>query len=266
MNEPAVPSRFEHIRWEVDDGIVTLTLDRPAVLNALHLPAHVELSRAFDRYAADPTLRVAIVTGAGERAFCVGTDLKSLAQTGDYEYPRGGFAGITKRFDLFKPVIAAVNGLCLGGGVEIVAACDLAIADEHAGFGLPEPLVGLAALGGGALQRLARQMPMKDAMALVLTGQRIPAAEARRISLVNEVVPRGTALARAREIARGMLACAPLALQASKQVLLQSTAEPDLEAAMRRVYPAAQAMLASEDAKEGPRAFAEKRKPVWLGR
>lgn len=260
------PARCEHIRLEDEDGILTITLERPQVLNALHLPAHVELSRAFDMYALTPALRVAIVTGAGERAFCVGTDLKSLAQTGDYEYPRGGFAGITKRFDLFKPVIAAVNGLCLGGGVEIVAACDLAVADEHAQFGLPEPLVGLAALGGGALQRLARQMPMKDAMALVLTGRRIDAAEARRVSLINEVVPRGQALSRARAIARDMLACAPLALEASKQVLLQSTAEADLEAAMRRRYPAAERMLASEDAKEGPRAFAEKRTPRWQGR
>jgi enoyl-CoA hydratase/carnithine racemase len=260
------PARCEHIRLEEEDGILTITLERPQVLNALHLPAHVELSRAFDMYAQTPALRVAIVTGAGERAFCVGTDLKSLAQTGDYEYPRGGFAGITKRFDLFKPVIAAVNGLCLGGGVEIVAACDLAVADEHAQFGLPEPLVGLAALGGGALQRLARQMPMKDAMALVLTGRRIDAAEARRVSLINEVVPRGQALSRARAIARDMLACAPLALEASKQVLLQSTAEPDLEAAMRRRYTAAERMLASEDAKEGPRAFAEKRPPRWQGR
>ena len=260
------PDRYEHCRLERDGAILTITIDRPAVLNALHQPAHFELQRAFDLYAADPSLRVAIVTGAGERAFCVGTDLKSLAVTGEYDYPPGGFAGITKRFDLWKPVIAAVNGLCLGGGVEIVAACDLAIAADHAEFALPEPRVGLAALGGGALQRLARQMPMKEAMWLVLTGRRIAAGEARRISLVNEVVPRGTALQRAQEIAREMLDCAPLALEASKQVLLQSVAEPDLAAAMRRHYPAAERMLASEDAKEGPRAFAEKRKPQWLGR
>jgi crotonobetainyl-CoA hydratase len=259
-------NRFEHIGVTQEDGILTITLDRPQVLNALHLPAHVELSRAFDFYADTPSLRVAIVTASGERAFCVGTDLKSLAQTGNYDYPRGGFAGITKRFDLWKPVIAAVNGLCLGGGVEIVAACDLAVAEAHAQFGLPEPRVGLAALGGGALQRLARQMPMKHAMGLVLTGRRIDAAEAARIGLVNEVVPTGGALARARAIAREMLACAPLALQASKQVMLQSVAEPDLEAAMHRRYAAAEAMLASEDAKEGPRAFAEKRAPRWQGR
>jgi crotonobetainyl-CoA hydratase len=257
---------FEYLRLEREDAILTITIDRPEVLNALHLPAHIELDRAFDFYAADPAMRVAIVTGTGERAFCVGTDLKSLAVTGDYDYPPGGFAGITKRFDLWKPVIAAVNGLCLGGGVEIVAACDLAIASDHAEFALPEPRVGLAALGGGALQRLARQMPMKDAMWLVLTAQRIPASEARRLSLINEVVPRGTALDRAKAIARDMLESAPLALEASKQVLLQSIAEPDLAAAMRKVYPAAARMLASEDAREGPRAFAEKRKPQWRGR
>ncbi|MDH4181881.1 MAG: enoyl-CoA hydratase-related protein [Betaproteobacteria bacterium] len=257
---------FQFIRLEREEGILTITLDRPEVLNALHLPAHVELSRAFDLYADDAELRVAIVTGTGDRAFCVGTDLKSLAVTGDYEYPKGGFAGITKRFDLFKPVVAAVNGLCLGGGVEILAACDLAVASEHAQFALPEPLVGLAALGGGALQRLARQLPMKEAMWLVLTAQRIDAEEARRIGLVNRVVPRGQALAAARDVARGLLACAPLALEASKQVMLQSGNHSSLEAAMRAQYPAARRMLASEDAREGPRAFAEKRKPKWTGR
>jgi len=260
------PRPFEFIRAERDGAVLTITIDRPEVLNALHLPAHLEMQRALDDYDADPDLRVAILTGAGERAFCVGTDLKSLAKTGPYEYPPGGFAGITTRFDLWKPVIAAVNGLCLGGGVEIVAACDLAVASEHAEFALSEPLVGLAALGGGALQRLARDMPMKDAMWLVLTGKRIDAAEARRVSLVNEVVARGAALERARAIATDILACAPLALEASKQVMLQSLAEPDLAAAMRRKYPAAQRMLASEDAREGPRAFAEKRKPHWRGK
>jgi crotonobetainyl-CoA hydratase len=265
-NAAAIESGFRFIRVERDAAVLTITIDRPEVLNSLHRDAHVELSRAFDRYAEDPELRVAIITGTGDRAFCVGTDLKSLARTGEYDYPSGGFAGITKRFDLWKPVIAAVNGLCLGGGVEILAACDLAVAAEHAEFGLPEPRVGQAALGGGALQRLARQMPMKDAMWLALTGNRISAADARRVSLVNEVVPRGMAQERARAIARDMLDCAPLALEASKQVLLQSTAEPDLAAAMRRKYPAAERMLASEDALEGPRAFAEKRKPHWRAR
>ena len=255
-----------YCRLDRDGGVLTITLARPEVLNSLHLPAHVELSQAFDLYAADPDLRVAVITGEGDRAFCVGTDLKSLAQTGNYEYPYGGFAGITTRFDLFKPVIAAVNGLCLGGGVEIVAACDLAIAADHAQFALPEPRVGLAALGGGALQRLARTIPMKEAMGLILTGRRIDAPEARRIGLVNEVVPKADLAARVRALAGEILACAPLAVEASKQVMLQSLAAPGLEAAMAMRFPAAERMLASEDAKEGPRAFAEKRRPNWQGR
>jgi crotonobetainyl-CoA hydratase len=248
------------------DGILTITLQRPEVLNALHEAAHIELNSIFGDFAADPQLRIAILTGSGERAFCVGTDLKSLAATGPYTYPPGGFGGITTRFDLDKPVIAAVNGLCLGGGLEILAACDLAIADAHAQFALPEPRVGLAALGGGALHRLARQLPMKQAMWLALTGLRISADQAQAMGLVNQVVPQGGCVEAAQALAHSMLDCAPLAVECTKQVMLRSTAYPELADAMAATYPAAQRMLASEDAREGPRAFAEKRKPVWKGR
>lgn len=253
-------------RVEVAGHVAVVTFDRPAVLNALHPPAHRELDAVFDRLRDDDDVRVIIVTGAGERAFCAGTDLKALAATGDDFKPATGFAGLTHRFDLWKPVIAAVNGMCLGGGVEILAACDIAVAAEHAEFGLPEPLVGLAALGGAALQRLIRQVPAKDAMWLVLSGQRIDSRRACEMRLVNEVVPGAMLLQRAHEMAAILLRGAPLALQASKQVMLQSLAYPDLQAACTADYPMARRMLASEDAIEGPRAFAERRAPRWTGR
>ncbi len=257
---------FHHSRVEREGPVLTVTLERPEVLNALHPAAHFELQRVFDLYAQDPDLQVAILTARGDRAFCVGTDLKELARTGDHRKPPGGFAGITLRTDLYKPVIAAVNGLCLGGGAEIVVACDLAIAAEHAEFGFPEPRVGLAATGGGALQRVVRGLPMKDAMLLMLTGRRIDAREARRVSLINDVVPATQLMPAARALAAELLACAPLAVQASKQVMLQSLAVPDLQAAMAAHYPAVDRMLASDDAREGPLAFAEKRPPRWTGR
>jgi crotonobetainyl-CoA hydratase len=258
-------THFTHCTLHRDGHILTITINRPEVLNALNPSGHFELERAFDLFAADDDLRVAIITGSGERAFCVGTDLKALSHTGDHSKPPGGFAGITTRFNLFKPVIAAVNGLCLGGGVEIVAACDLAVAAENAQFGLPEPLVGLAALGGGALQRLARDMPLKDAMMLILTGQRIDAQEAKRISLINQVVPKGEAMTAALALAQRVLACAPLGVQASKQVMLESLGMPDLQSAMFKKYEVAERMLKSQDAVEGSLAFSEKRKPVWRG-
>jgi len=266
MPDPMTDVSFQHCRYERRGHILTVTIDRPQVLNALNPAAHFELAHAFDLYAADPDLHVAILTGSGDRAFCVGTDLKELSRTGDHHKPPSGFGGLTTRFDLFKPVIAAVNGLCIGGGAELVAACDLAVTSDSASFGLPEPLVGLAALGGGALQRLAREMPMKDAMMLILTGRRIDAQEARRISLINEVVPHQELMPAAYALAERVLACAPLAVQASKQVMLQSLGMPDLQTAMGATYEAAEKMLASQDAIEGPLAFAEKRKPVWTGR
>ena len=154
-------SAFEHILAEREGAILWIAINRPAALNALNPLAHRELSAALDGYAVDSALRVAVITGAGERAFCVGSDLKARAKANADDHPPTGFGGISHRFDLFKPVIAAVNGLALGGGVEIVAACDIAIAADHAEFGLPEPRVGLAALGGGGLQRLARNLPLK---------------------------------------------------------------------------------------------------------
>lgn len=259
-------SHYEHVLVEREGAILWITINRPASLNALNPLAHREVSAALDTFAAEPELRVAVLTGAGNRAFCVGSDLKSRAERNADDHPPTGFGGISHRFDLMKPVIAAVNGLAIGGGVEIVAACDMAIAADHAEFSLPEPRVGLAALGGGGLQRLARNMPLKHAMDLVLTGRRIGALEAKAMGLINDVVPTAELRSRTRQVAEMIIAGAPLAIEASKQVMLQSLEMGSLEAALRARYPAAERMLASEDAKEGQRAFVEKRQPRWQGR
>ena len=255
-------SPTEHCLLAATDGVLTITLNRPQALNALHPAAHHELARVFDEFAANRSLRVAIVTGAG-RAFCVGSDLKAIAAGGRQPRPTAGYAGLMLREDLFKPVIAAVNGLCLGGGLEFLLCCDMAVASENAEFGLPEPLVGLVADSG--LPRLARQLPYKAAMKLALTSTRVKADEALRIGLVNEVVPADQLLSTARAWAQQIVAGAPLAIEATKQILLQNFREPDIFAATCASYPALALVHGSHDAKEGPQAFAAKRKPQWRG-
>jgi crotonobetainyl-CoA hydratase len=179
-------------------GPVTIvTLSRPEVYNALHTDAHFELNRVFNDFAADPEQWVAIVTGAGDKAFCAGNDLKWQAAGGKRGWDTGGFAGLTSRFDCDKPIIAAVNGVAMGGGFEIALACDLIIAAENAKFALPEPHVGLAALAGG-LHRLPRQIGLKRAMGMILTARHVSAREGFELGFVNEVVPQGEALAAGR--------------------------------------------------------------------
>ncbi|MDE0143194.1 MAG: enoyl-CoA hydratase-related protein [Caldilineaceae bacterium] len=254
-----------HTLLRVDGRVLHVTLNRPQVLNALHPPAHFELARIFDAFACDSDLWIAVLRGAGNRSFCTGTDLKVRAQQGRDEYPPSGFAGLTHRFDLDKPVVAAVNGLALGGGLEIALACDLIVAAEHANFAFPEPRVGLAAMSGG-VHRLVRQLPDKVAMGLLLTGRQFSAQEALAYGLVNEVVPAARLDDAVQVWVEAMLSCAPLALRATKQVARRNLDYPTLADAIRGDYPAAQRMQESEDAVEGPRAFAEKRAPSWQGR
>jgi len=256
----------EFCKVEREGRITIVTLNRPEVMNALHADAHEELARVFDDFAADPGQWVAIVTGAGERAFSAGNDLKVTAAGGRKPWPASGFAGLTQRFDLDKPVIAAVNGIAMGGGFEIALACDLIVAAENAVFALPEPRVGLAALAGG-LHRLPREIGAKQALGMILTGRRVGAEEGRALGFVNEVVPAGEALAAARRWAATIMEASPMSVRASKQAVYRGLAEATLEDALRNQmrYPAVSAMFASDDFKEGPKAFAQKRKPEWQG-
>jgi len=254
-----------YITVEKADRVTTITLNRPAVMNAINPEMHAELQAAFDDFAADPRRFVAVVTGAGERAFCAGSDLKVLDRHG--RYPKNGYAGLIERYDLTKPVIAAVNGLALGGGFEIALACDVIIASDTASFGLPEPLVGAVALGGG-LHRLPRQIGLKQAMGLILSSRRVSAEEAFRMGFVNEVTPAGELGAAVDRWCADILRASPMSIRASKETVMRGLGEPDVEVAMRNqpAYPAYAAWRESEDAKEGPAAFAEKRPPVWKGR
>ena len=257
---------YEFVRVERNGPITTITLNRPEVMNALHSPAHFELAEVFDAFAADPDQWVGIVTGAGDRAFSAGNDLKHQAGGGKMGSPPSGFAGLTSRFDLTKPLIAAVNGVAMGGGFEIALACDLIIASEAAVFALPEPRVGLAALAGG-LHRLPRQIGLKRAMGMILTGRRVSAKEGEALGFVNEVVAPGELMAAANRWAALISECSPMSIRASKDAIHRGLDEPTLEAAIKGQgkYPAVAAMFGSADFVEGPMAFAQKRAPKWTG-
>ena len=253
----------EFCKVEREGHLTIVTLNRPDVMNALHYPAHVELDRVWNDFAADPEQWVAIVTGAGERAFSAGNDLKYQAGGGARGFVASGFAGLTSRFDLFKPVIAAVNGVAMGGGFEIALACDIIVAAENAKFALPEPRVGLAALAGG-VHRLPRTIGLKRAMGMMLTGRHVPAREGYELGFVTAVAPAGQALAEAKKWAAQILECSPMSLRATKQAAMQGLAIPDVATAYRVEYEAVARMRTSKDFVEGPKAFSEKRKPNWV--
>jgi enoyl-CoA hydratase/carnithine racemase len=251
---------------EREGRLLIVTMNRPERMNSLHPPANAELGKIFDDFVADPDLWVAIITGAGERAFSAGNDLKHQAEGGGrLDIPPRGFGGLTSRFDNPKPVIAAVNGVAMGGGFEIALAADIIVASENAVFALPEPRVGMAALAGG-MHRLPRQIPLKQAMGMLLTGRRVPAEEGLRLGFVNEVVPQAELMTAARRWAGQILECAPLSVRASKEAALAGLDKASLEEAMTSSYEGLRTMVKSEDFVEGPKAFAEKRPPDWKAR
>jgi len=258
---------YEFVRVDREGPVTVVTLNRPEVMNALHSPAHFELDEVFNDFANDPEQWVAIVTGAGDRAFSAGNDLKHQASGGKMGSPPSGFAGLTSRFDLNKPLIAAVNGVAMGGGFEIALACDIIIAADSAVFALPEPRVGLAALAGG-MHRLPRAIGLKRAMGMILTARRVSAAEGQELGFVNSVVPAADLMTEAKRWAQMIAECSPMSIRASKEAVMKGLDEPTLAEAIKGQfkYPAIAALFSSEDFQEGPMAFAQKRAPEWKGR
>lgn len=253
----------------IDDRIMTITIDRPEMRNALHAEAHFELAGIFDHFEADPALWVAILTGTGDKAFSAGADLRTPFDKDDPRAFRGmpvpetGFAGLTWRFARRKPVIAAVNGFALGGGFEAALACDVIVAAESASFGLTEPKVGLAALGGG-IQRIVQELGPKRAHAMLLTARRIGAAQAQDWGLVAEVVPDTQLLDCARRWAEEIVSCSPASVIATRAII-KSYYDLGMEASNRDMFalPEVRAMLTGPDAREGGKALFEKRSPAW---
>ena len=256
------------LKREVDGTVLTITLSRPKA-NAIDAATSQMMGDVFEAFSRDTALRVAVLTAAGDRIFCAGWDLKA-AVGGETEAAftgLGGFAGLGVLARCDKPIIAAVNGTAVGGGVELMLACDLVIAAEHATFAFPETRLGNMADEGG-VQRLPRRIPRAIALEMLLTGRVMSAREAERWGLVNEVVPLSQVLPRARELARTISERAPLSVQAIKEVMRETERLSEfeaIEATRARRLPLHARMLDSEDHREGPRAFVERQPPRWTG-
>ncbi|GGL91075.1 enoyl-CoA hydratase [Pseudooceanicola nanhaiensis] len=255
----------EFCKVDREGPILIVTINRPEVYNALHAPAHNELAQVWDEFAADDDLWVAVLTGAGDKAFSAGNDLKYTAQGGKGTPPPSGFAGLSMRYDLEKPLVAAVNGFAMGGGFETALACDVILASETAKFALPEVKVGLFAAAGG-VQRLSRQIGRKPAVEMMLTGRSVGAEEGRALGFVNAVHAPGAlmdaAMAKAQEIA----SVSPSSVKATKRVLNKMDEMEDLAASLKYSRDVMSELRDTEDFREGVNAFVEKRAPQWKNR
>ena len=263
MSDDFLAREFKYVELKRDGNVLEITFNRPEAYNALFSAAHFELAEIFDEFERDQDLWVAIVTGAGEKAFCSGNDLKVSASGGDMSMPASGFAGLCSRTNREKPVIAAVNGVAMGGGLEIVLACDVAIADPIASFALPEVKVGLFAAAGG-LQRLTRQIGEKAAMELILTGRKVGPDEASQLGLINSICEAGGVMDAARALAKTIAGNSPTSIRASKRVLNAVDSLGDWDKALELSYKEIVKLIQSKDTREGMTAFVEKRKPNWV--
>lgn len=258
-------SSYEFVETEREGNILKVTLNRPKVYNAMHPPMHHELDGIWNDFAADQDLWVAVLTGAGDKAFSAGNDLKYTASGGTMQPPASGFAGLANRLDREKPVIAAVNGFAMGGGMETALACDIIIAADTATFALPEVKVGFFA-GAGGVQRLSRQIGRKAAIELMLSGRHVGAAEAKELGIANQVVPAAglmeTAMAKAREIAGN----SPSSVKATMRVLAKLDELEHTADGLAISGPVLADLRKTEDFAEGVNAFVEKRPPQWKNR
>ncbi|MCC6383232.1 MAG: enoyl-CoA hydratase/isomerase family protein [Dehalococcoidia bacterium] len=257
--------QFETIIYEKKDAVALLTLNREKQLNSINAQTSREMQTAWEDFRDDPQLRVAILTGMGEKAFSTGMDLVATAQgENQFEGRPAPFGGFTKRMPIYKPIIAAVNGYCLAGGLELALACDIRICVPEARFGLPEVRWAIMP-GAGGTQRLPRAIPQAWANYMILTGEQIDAETASRIGLVSHVVPREELLDRAFQIANVICERGPLAVRTAKEAILRGQDMP-LDHGLAYEDVLLGRLMATEDAQEGPRAFAEKRKPEYRGR
>ena len=256
------------IQVETRGAVLVVTLNRPTA-NAIDVPTSRLMGETFAEFRDDPALRVAIIAGAGDKFFCAGWDLKAAAQgeVADSDYGVGGFGGLQELPGLNKPVIAAVNGICCGGGLELALSADLILASEQATFALPE--INSGTIADAATLKLPRRVPYHVAMELLLTGRWMDAIEAHHWGLVNETLPKDQLIVRANELADTLADGPPLVYAAIKEVLRESEGlafQRALDQITRRKIPSVDRLYSSDDQLEGARAFAEKRKPLWRGR
>ena len=254
---------YEYVETEKHGKIFLVTLNRPEVYNAVHEPMHHELASIWDDFANDQSLWVAVLTGAGDKAFCAGNDLKFTATEGRANLPESGFLGLTQRFNLEKPIIAAVNGFAMGGGFETALSCDIIIASEIAKFALPEVKVGFIAAAGG-IQRLSRYIGRLAAQEMIMTGRIVDAGEALALGIVNAVVTQGELIEKAMIKAEEIASVSPSAIKATKKVLNSLVREEHLLESLVFSREVLNDLAKTEDFEEGVNAFIEKRKPKWL--